>query len=1195
MNKFFIKIYDFLFARRGLTFSILLILVAVCLILVFSLKYNENIFDFLPVSGNDQKAISLYQDISGGQRIVTMFKIKDGSKEGIEHLTEAVDSFADMLSSGSEGQNISELTTQVDMERISNISDFIYQNIPLMLTDSDYQYMEDLISKPDYASEQLSNDLQMILMPATGVFSSIITRDPLGLFTPVIDRLQSRQSSLPMDIDDGYIYTSDHKYAIAMLTSPYGATESAKNAKLVSYIDSVREETMAQFDDVEIYSTGSPVIAVGNASQIKQDSQWAISIAITLILLLLLLSFRNVKNLILIGLSIVFGWIFAMALIAAIRNDVSLIVIGIGSVIIGIAVNYPLHFIAHISHGETMHDVLKEMIAPLLIGNITTVGAFASLMPLDAPALRDLGLFAAFMLIGTILFVLVFLPHLVKRRKIQEQERLLFGKFTRKSFENRPWMVWVIVVLTIVLGYYSLDTSFDANMHHINYMTDTQTRLLSELHASAGVNDTSNVYLVAEGRSWDEALSHRTEMSHLLDSLKEKSIIKSYSDATSLICSEQEQQRKLDKWNEFWNVHRDSICASLETAATKFDFNQDAFNEFYDIISADYTVHQFDYFEPIKSVLLGNAFSKANGQFSVVDIIDVGDSDVEEVESILNNCSSGYAFDFAGMNSSVARSLSDDFNYIGFACGFIVFIFLWLSFGRLELSILAFLPMALGWIWILGIMTLCGIQFNIVNVILATFIFGQGDDYTIFMTDGLIEEYAYKKKLLPSFKNSIVISALIMFIGMGSLIVARHPALHSLAEVTIVGMLTVVVMAWIVPSIVFNWLVSTAGHIRLTPITTEQILRAIVGGSVYLFELTYGALFGLISRIPIGNSKIREDWFHRMIYNSMRFNAKYIFGVKHYVTNEYGEDFCRGSIMICNHQSILDPLYMLMLHPRVLILVSNKVWKNPVVHTMFKLSRFISMAQDNEDMKEDIRKAVNDGYNVVIFPEGKRTNGTLSRFHKGAFHIALEIGADVLPIYLHGAGHILPKSSGFAAKGRVDIIIGKRVRNSELHNLNTSNSKQLTTSEAQSIANYFRHTYEYQLNEIRKQIEDTHYFHHYIIYKYIYKGIGIERETRMLLKKYNDFSKWIDGYVAQNESSKEVSIINAGRGQFSLLFALVHPEMIIRSYSSEQDDIKLLNSIQPMPKNLEVIDTEYSQTKEMTNSNIIDLSDIIQL
>lgn len=1189
MNKFFLNIFDFLHARKRLTFGILLLLIGVCVFMVLSLKYNENIYDFIPVSGNDQKAISLYQDISGGQRIITMFKLKEGTNDYSEDLTASVDAFADRLMQKSEYYNIPEITTQVDMEMISNISDFIYNNIPLMLNDSDYQHMEDVISRPNYVDEQLSNDLQMILMPATGIFTSNIARDPLNLFSPVIDRLQTRQSSLPMDIDDGYIYTADHKYAIAMFTSPYGATESAKNAKLVSYVDSVAKETMNQFKDVEISYTGSPVIAVGNASQIKKDSQWAISIAVTLILFLLLLSFRNVKNILLIGFSIVFGWIFALAFIAAVRSDVSLIVIGVGSVIIGIAVNYPLHFIAHTSHSGKMRHVLKEMISPLLIGNITTVGAFASLMPLDAPALRDLGLFAAFMLIGTILFVLIFLPHLVKSNNKTHSEHLLFGKLTQFSLDSHRWMFWIIIVLTVVLGYFSLQTSFDADMHHINYMTESQTRLLSDLHASAGVNDTSNVYLVSEGKTWNEALNNRSKVSQLLDSLKTGSVIKNYSDATNLICSEQEQKKRIDKWNEFWSTHRDDICASLKATAPKYDFNSDAFNDFYNIISAEYTTHGFDYFLPIKSVLLNNSFSQANENCSVVDVIDVGKGDVRDVEETINDKiqTTGYSFDFVGMNSSVARTLSDDFNYIGFACGFIVFVFLWLSFGRLELSILAFLPMALGWIWILGIMTLCDIQFNIVNIILATFIFGQGDDYTIFMTDGLIEEFAYKKKLLPSFKNSIVISALIMFIGMGSLIVARHPALHSLAEVTIVGMLTVVVMAWVVPSLVFKWLIMTNNSVRKTPVTCEQILRAIIGGTVYIFELSYGVFFGLLSHIPIGSAKKREAWFHNIICNSMRFNAKYIFGIKHVVNNMYGEEFERGSIIICNHQSILDPLYMLMLNPRVLIMISSKVWKNPVVHTMFRLSRFITMAQENDALTEDIRKAVNDGYNVVIFPEGKRTDGTLSRFHKGAFHIASQIGADILPIYIHGAGHILPKHSGFAARGRVDIVIGKRVNNSQMAEMGEN---------IQAVANTFRHSYESQLEKLRKELENTHYFHHYVIYKYIYKGFGIEKETRMLLKKYNDFSNWIDNYNLDNESSNVVSIINAGRGQFSLMFALVHPELTIHSYSPDPEDTALLKSMQPMPANLVVFNSDNTNDSlnQTDNTNIINLHDILQ-
>ena len=961
MVPFFLRIYDWLQQRRRLCMWLMVALTAVLIVMVASLKYNENIYDFLPVSGNEQKAITLYQDISGGQRVFAMFRMKDRSKaddtEQADRLTEAVDSFANGLQPLKERGHITEVTSQVDFEKVMGITDFVYQNMPLMLRDSDYVRMERLLATPDYADDQLANDVQMIMMPATGMFTSNISNDPLGLFAPVIDRLQARQSSMPIEIDNGYIFSSGKEYAIAMMTSPYGAMESANNSMLVNEVDSVAQQTMQVIPDVDVAFTGAPVIAVGNATQIKNDSYWAISIAVTLIILLLVFSFRKVKHLLLIGVAILFGWLFAMGFMAVLRSDVSLIVLGIGSMIIGIAVNYPLHFVLHTDHGGTVREVLKEMISPLLIGNITTVGAFASLIPLDAPALHDLGLFAAFMLVGTIIFVLVFLPHLVKSRVSAGEERLTFGKISSKSPERHQWLLWVIFLLTIVFGWYSLDTSFDTNMHHINYMTDEQTELLSSMRASAGLNDSVNVYLVTEGDTWDEALNERQQIAPLLDSLQTAGVLNSYSDVTTLICSQQEQQRRINRWNAFWDNHRSEALALLARKAPEHGFSREAFDGFETIISNSYSPKAFEHFEPLRSVLLNGSFSESTGRCSVVDVIDMRDKDSAPMEDLLNEHldGHGYAFDFMRMNSAIANSLSNDFNYIGFACGFIVFLFLWLSFGRLELSLLAFLPMALGWIWILGIMSMLDMQFNIVNVILATFIFGQGDDYTIFITDGLLNEFAYRKKLLPSYKNSIVISALIMFIGMGSLIVAKHPALHSLAEVTIVGMFTVVLMAWVVPPLIFNWLVRRHGEVRPEPITISFLLRKLMG-----------------SRNP--------------------------------------------------HQP-----------------------------------------------------------------------GT------------------------------------------------------------------------------------------------THYYHNYLIGKYTYKGFGIERETRQLLKHYDDFSEWIDGYTPDAQSGR-VTVVNAGRGQFPLLFALVHPEVEVYSYANDPDDVALAAACEPMPANLHVGSADH---QEVADGPIINFEDIL--
>ena len=156
------------------------------------------------------------------------------------------------------------------------------------------------------------------------------------------------------------------------------------------------------------------------------------------------------------------------------------------------------------------------------------------------------------------------------------------------------------------------------------------------------------------------------------------------------------------------------------------------------------------------------------------------------------------------LQKQITQTLSGSFDYLGIVCSLIVFIFLWFSFRSIRLALIAFLPMAVSWVWILGIMNMFGLQFNIVNIILATFIFGQGDDYTIFITEGLVFENKTGKPVLPQYKMEILLSALFMLIGIGVLVFAKHPAMHSLGSVILVGMAVVVVLASVLPPLLYK-------------------------------------------------------------------------------------------------------------------------------------------------------------------------------------------------------------------------------------------------------------------------------------------------------------------------------------------------------------------------------------------------------
>ena len=766
MTEMIVKLYETLGRNRRWMLLSFLLLTVLLAGLVCRQTYKEDISDFLPLNNKYHRALKVYQDISGADRIIVIFEHRDTTRTDPDRIVQAVERYVSLWNLG----DSIPLTYQIDMDVVNEAAQSLYEQMPYMLTAADYARFDSLLNREDYVATQLSEDKQMLLFPVGGLLSENFQRDPLNLFTPVVQAVVSQQQQARYEDYEGYIFTPDMKRALVLLKSPFGSSETEHNTRLLQLLQETASQTTAEISDIDIRLTGGPVIAVGNSAQIKTDSLVSVLLAVVLIVALLFYVFRHVRNLLLIILSIAWGWLFAMGALAIIHNSVSVIVIGISSVILGIAVNYPLHLIAHLQHTPDMKSALKEIVMPLVVGNITTVGAFLALVPLKSLALRDLGLFSAALLIGTILFVLLYLPHLcstvnyqlstVRSSSAGLQGKNCLERLSNVRIERHRWVVIPALLLTLVFAYYSMDTSFDANMSHINYMTDDQKRDISILQQMTPHSQLSTVYVVSPA------------------------------------------QPRLALWESFVSKYGQRLQQQITDAARQEGFAEGTFDDFFHLLQTPPA--------PRDSIVE----SVAVPQQKTAHLID----------SIEAAVPGAYAFDVASLNSSIATRLSDDFNYIGWACGLIVFFFLWFSLGSIELALLSFLPMAVSWIWILGIMSLLGIQFNVVNVILATFIFGQGDDYTIFMTEGCQYEFAHRRKMLSSYKTSIIISALIMFIGIGSLIFARHPALHSLAEVTIVGMFSVVLMAFVFPPLIFQWLVKDKNGWRRRPLTLASLL-----------------------------------------------------------------------------------------------------------------------------------------------------------------------------------------------------------------------------------------------------------------------------------------------------------------------------------------------------------------------------------
>ncbi|MCC8176357.1 MAG: 1-acyl-sn-glycerol-3-phosphate acyltransferase [Bacteroidales bacterium] len=1144
MTRYLLKIYDFLLGHQRLCLISFLLITSGLLILFLRLNFNEDISAFLPLDERQQKSMQVYQDVSGASRILAIFQSTDTTDSAPDLIVTAIDDYLAEIERVDTAHAIKNIVSEVDIETISELTDFVYQNIPYFLSDADYERIDSLLASPNYIAEQLEADKQMLMFPTSGMLAANLQKDPLNLFSPVVARLNRGQSGA-VETYDGRIFTSDMRRGVVMMESPYGNSETQHNALLIKQLDEIAASVEASNPQVTLHYIGGPAIAVANASQIKQDSVLSSVIALLLIVLLLVTVFRRPWNILLIVISVGWGWLFAMAMLSIIHDNVSLIVVGISSIILGIAVNYPLHLIAHTAHTQSMRQVLREIIAPLIIGNITTVGAFLALVPLQAAALRDLGIFSALILAGTIFFVVIYLPHAVARPRQERPMAPWLAWLSNIQIENKSWVTWAVVALTLVFGYFSLHTRFDADMSHINYMTDEQKADFDYMRqmTSGESNRLRCLYVVTEGENLDQALQESERLQPALQKIANSLDTSAVASCLQFIPSLAEQQRRLAQWNSLISKYKDTLKNTLNTEATNAGFHPQAFDEFQAILKTNFTPVTTDHFDQLRTVFVSNfSVDSLGGYYRVVTQLYVPENQLPEAKAQINALDGDhFTFDVPSMNSSMARSLSDNFNYIGWACGCIVFVFLWFSFGSLELALLSFLPMAVSWIWILGIMSVCDIQFNIVNIILATFIFGQGDDYTIFMTEGCCYEYAYRRRMPASYKSSIMVSALIMFIGIGTLIFAKHPALRSLAEVTIVGMFSVVLMAFLLPSLVFNWITRSHGQYRRRPLRIGPLARTWYCGTVWLSQLAVGYVIGIVLRR-------HPSVFHRFVTVVHRLDLKMMPGVKFRMSNPYGETLQKPCVIVSNHQSMLDPMFLMAWSPKILIVANERSSLNPVIRVMFRWLGFYTIRQSNftawkdstlERDLERFRGYVAQGYSVAFFPEGERNpDSTILRCHKGPFYLAEKLGIDVLPVWLHGVNNLMPIGSFSCYAGTINMRIGRRIGPGD---------PLWSDSYTQMTRMVHRHLVEgYQ--RMCHELETASYFAPLVLDRYRYKGTEVMRDVKNSLRRNNNYSAVID-----REQPAVVEVFHASWGEMPLLMALVHPSTRVIAYEADEE------------------------------------------
>jgi 1-acyl-sn-glycerol-3-phosphate acyltransferase len=1191
MSDLFLNLYNFFAKRRWLLAVIVSVVIAVAAFFASGIKMEEDISKIMPKDEKISKMNLIFQNSKFTDKLIFHLYLEDTTATDPDLLVGFSENLAEVLKEKYQPEYIKDINYKVSDDMMAQVYSTFYENIPLFLEEKDYEDIDRMIDRQRLDSTMARN-YKTLISPASIVMKQFIVKDPVGITFIGLKKLQNLQYEDNYELYNGSILTKDKKHLVFFIDPAHSGNKTDKNAEFLKGIDATIDSLQyLEGGKIKAEYFGALAMSVGNAERIKNDITITVSIAISILVVFISLFFRKAYIVFLIFLPVAIGGLISLALLTFFRPNISAIALGMGSVLLGITIDYSLHIFTHYKSTGSPKAVLKDVTTPLLLSCLITASSFFCLMFVKSEALQDLGMFAAISCINAALIGLIVLPHFLKKKKVEEQETqahhteehgsLCFvHKYTSYEFDRNPFIIGLIAVVTIICAFTYNWVEFESDMLKMNYVSDKLFAAQENLNKISSASSKS-VYLVSSGKTLNEALANSEKIAGQVGKLKEEGVIRKYTSVSNMLMSDSLQKEKIQRWNQYWTEEKKAtLKKNLQEAAATYKFKPEAFAGFYELLDKQYQPVSIEELTDVRKLFFNDFITESDELVTVVTLLKVDEERKKHVYSAIQEDEHLTIVDKKYLTDKFIELLNRDFSLLEVLSLGLVFFILVASYGRIELGIIAFVPMCLSWLWTLGLMGILGIKFNIVNIIISTFILGLGIDYSIFIMSGLLQEYRLGLKNLASYKTSIFLSAFTSIVGIGVLVFAQHPALQSIAFLSIVGMFSVIMISYTVQPLLFRLLITNRTKKGFDPYTAESLFFTVVA---YTYFLTGCLLLNIVGPVvlyllPV-NARKRKLLLHYLL---MYFSKSmiYIMGnVRKKIINETGEDFKKPAVIIANHQSFLDILVTIMLYPKMVMVTNEWVWNSPFFGKVIRSADFYLATSDHEAGLEKLKTLVDDGYSIIIFPEGTRAaDKKVARFHKGAFLMAERLKLDILPLLLHGTGDTIAKGDFLLKNGRITMKFLPRIAPDD------KTYGETYSERAKLIGRYFRGEYQ----KLKESEETVKYYKDRLIKNYIYKGPVLEWYMRIKLKLENNY-EFFHSVIPRNAV---VTDLGCGYGFLSTMLGFLSEERTIVGVDYDADKIEVANNGFAKPSNVrfEVADLT---TFDIPASDVLVLNDVM--
>jgi len=672
--------------------------------------------------------------------------------------------------------------TGMNTEQAKEIGRFYYDWRQVLVSDA----QRHALVNSDW--NELKNQLQQtVYSPISGINSTILANDPLLTFYHFMRALPSMEGKIQSDNGNLITHGEDRDYRVVIVEINHDVFDMDFHPRYEQWRKQLEDNLQQQFPQTQLLLAGAVEHAVWGASSAKHEVNTIGNGSLIGIIVLMMLVFPGARALLASLLPLGTGVIAGLIITVWCFGEIHLITLVFCSSVIGVAMDYSLHYMSEHYKNSTRDGTqvcMRRVFPGITFAMITSAIAYAAIGFAPFPVLRQIALFSCVGLLMAWFTVVSLCPYILPAANYKNLWYLQvsgnFDHWLRHLFDKKISKIFLIA-LAIAMLPGVLEIHANDDMHLLQTAKASIVDTEKKIQALTGIQARGQFFLI-EGTDQEQLLQRCEALNDWLYESKQKAKVDLISNYIPSKKRQAENFKLLQKLyaSDFSHQWQSSLGFSNQVLANSAKVFKEKLQPVMTpdmLLTSDNKNSSSE--KPLQKILERFQLTKTDRGY-ITSAAVIGADDLTPLRE--------YAAQHTGVHwMNPVSDISDLFRHYReqtgwmmlIAYGLIAALLCWRYKPDTALRILI-APALAAWIT-LGILGYAGVAINLFHVLALLLVLGVGIDYSIF--------FAESNEHRDTTMLAVILSTITTLLSFGLLSMSQTAAISSFGVVVSIGIL----------------------------------------------------------------------------------------------------------------------------------------------------------------------------------------------------------------------------------------------------------------------------------------------------------------------------------------------------------------------------------------------------------------------